>query len=110
MLRALQLGPYPPDVTRHSGDGAWRHQEVVGSSRYHGASGSGEYQLTHYRRMDSTGRPSAETANHHPARARDSSTVTPGVVGLAQVNLIVPRSVTAGIHPVMVTVGGVSSP
>ena len=36
--------------------------------------------------------------------------VTPGVVGLTQVNLIVPRSVTAGIQPVVVTVGGVSSP
>ena len=78
MLHALQLRAYPPDVTRHSGDGAWRHQEVVGSSRDQGASGSGEYQLTHYRRMDSTGRPSAETANHHPARAGDSSAGTTG--------------------------------
>jgi hypothetical protein len=115
-----------------------------------------EYHLTHYRPMNSTGRPPAETANHHPARAGGGSTGTtenspptserfagtsasapslagvvallnqfqvvndfqkqprlgntPGVVGLTQVNLIVPRSVTAGIQPVVVTVGGVSSP
>jgi subtilase family serine protease len=36
--------------------------------------------------------------------------VTPGVVGLTQVNLIAPRSVTAGVRPVVVAVGGVSSP
>ena len=40
-----------------------------------------EYHLTHYRPMNSTGRPPAETANHHPARAGDSSTAAPGVVG-----------------------------
>jgi hypothetical protein len=28
-----------------------------------------EYHLTHYGPMNSTGRPPAETANHHPARA-----------------------------------------
>jgi uncharacterized protein (TIGR03437 family) len=36
--------------------------------------------------------------------------VTPGVVGLTQVNFIVPGSVPAGVQPVVVTVGGVASP
>jgi uncharacterized protein (TIGR03437 family) len=36
--------------------------------------------------------------------------ITPGVAGLTQVNFIVPASVPAGVQPVIVTVGGVSSP
>jgi uncharacterized protein (TIGR03437 family) len=36
--------------------------------------------------------------------------LTPGVVGLAQVNFIVPASVAKGVQPVVVTVNGVSSP
>ena len=36
--------------------------------------------------------------------------VTPDVVGLTQMNLIVLRCVTAGAQPVVVAVGGVSSP
>jgi uncharacterized protein (TIGR03437 family) len=35
--------------------------------------------------------------------------ITPGVVGLTQVNFVVPKSVPAGLQPVIVTVGGVSS-
>jgi len=36
--------------------------------------------------------------------------ITPGTIGLTQVNFVVPASVPAGIQPVVVTVGGVSSP
>jgi uncharacterized protein (TIGR03437 family) len=36
--------------------------------------------------------------------------ITPGVVGLTQVNFIVPPSVAAGVQPVVVTVNGVQSP
>jgi uncharacterized protein (TIGR03437 family) len=36
--------------------------------------------------------------------------IPPGVVGLTQVNIIVPAAVPAGLQPVVVTVGGVASP
>ncbi len=36
--------------------------------------------------------------------------ITPGVVGLTQVNFIVPNTVPPGVQPVVVTVNGVSSP
>jgi len=36
--------------------------------------------------------------------------VTPGVVGLMQINLIVPTTVSPGTQPVVVTIGGVASP
>jgi uncharacterized protein (TIGR03437 family) len=36
--------------------------------------------------------------------------ITPGVVGLTQVNFMVPGSVPAGVQPVVVTVNGVPSP
>ncbi len=36
--------------------------------------------------------------------------ITPGVVGLTQVNFMVPASVAPGVQPVVVTVNGVSSP
>jgi len=36
--------------------------------------------------------------------------ITPGIVGLTQVNFTVPGSVPAGVQPVVVTVNGVPSP
>jgi uncharacterized protein (TIGR03437 family) len=36
--------------------------------------------------------------------------IPPGVVGITQINFIVPSSVNAGLQPVVVTVGGVPSP
>lgn len=36
--------------------------------------------------------------------------IVPGVIGLTQVNFIVPSSIAAGVQPVVVTVNGVSSP
>src|SRR6202000_3092132 len=36
--------------------------------------------------------------------------ITPGLVGVTQVNLVVPPGLTPGLQPVVVTVGGVASP
>jgi uncharacterized protein (TIGR03437 family) len=36
--------------------------------------------------------------------------IAPGLIGEAQINFIVPANVPPGPQPVMVTVGGVSSP
>ena len=36
--------------------------------------------------------------------------ITPGVVGLTQVNYLIPATVAVGTQPVIVTVGGVSTP
>jgi uncharacterized protein (TIGR03437 family) len=36
--------------------------------------------------------------------------IPPGLVGVSQVNFIVPSSIAPGVTPVVVTVGGVSSP
>ena len=35
---------------------------------------------------------------------------TPGVIGMTQINIIVPLTAAAGSQPVVVTVGGVASP
>jgi uncharacterized protein (TIGR03437 family) len=36
--------------------------------------------------------------------------ITPGIIGLTQVNFVVPQSIAPGVQPVVVTVNGVSSP
>jgi uncharacterized protein (TIGR03437 family) len=36
--------------------------------------------------------------------------ITPGLAGVVQVNFVVPTSIGTGIQPVVVSLGGVSSP